>query len=106
MEYQCIECKHYIAYNMGNRVVYQGSLQFEYSKHELSVFGDRTKGKSEKSMSKQATICPECGEEMIILGRTLNTVKRGTAMDYMRSGYRDLCKNCDLVSTKYDHQSL
>ena len=76
MEFQCIECKYYIAYNMGNRIVYQGSLHFEFSKHELNVFGDRKKCRTERTMVKGANLCPECGDAMVILGRSLNAVKK------------------------------
>ena len=103
MEYKCKECGIYIAYNMGNRIVRQRKYEDAFIKQELSIFGDRTsdisgaiKGKIGKRLSgnnnNKETKCPECNEVMVRIGRSKDNLN-------MRTGYRDLCKNCDLVST-------
>eukprot|EP01084_Bolivina_argentea_P317619 550713_1 len=104
MEYQCKNCLHYIAFNMRNRIVRSdrsmcaNGYYKTWSKHYLSVFGDRHKTKKHRTESRE---CPECHETMIKLGRTEEKNKRiGDYLSFDRYNVeRDLCVQCDLVST-------
>ena len=99
IEYQCIDCKYYIAFNYKKKIQEYESIGGgrECRKIEISLFGDKKCSNSDSERRERGTnysseYCSDCNGMMLELESISNPIPHGF---YKKQRY--FCKNCQLV---------